>query len=329
MRALREMTEAAALLLLTSTFASAQTADVLSTPSNIVVEWDNAALQGVRDSGIGPPMVSRALAIVHTCMYDAWAAYDERARGTQLGTTLRQPERLRTLDNKKQAISFAAYRAVADLFPGDDANLYRPLMTSLGYDPDDTTTDVTTPSGVGNTACAAVLAFRHGDGSNQLGTMSANGLPYSDYTGYEPVNPPSTVPVQLRTIIDPNRWQPLQNTDATGKFMTQSLLAAQWNRVAPFALRSADQFREALHLFGPAQYGSSAYVKQAEELVDFAANLTDRQKMIAEYWKDGPHSETPPGHWALQPRFWSSLRAATGSGIPLQLVPDIPLSSLD
>ena len=25
----------------------------------------------------------------------------------------------------------------------------------------------------------------------------------------------------------------------------------------------------------------------------------DEQKMIAEYWKDGPHSETPPGHWCL------------------------------
>ena len=52
---------------------------------NIVIEWDNAALQGVRDSKLGPPMVARALAIVHTCMYDAWAAYDDRARGTQLG----------------------------------------------------------------------------------------------------------------------------------------------------------------------------------------------------------------------------------------------------
>jgi hypothetical protein len=39
----------------------------LETP-NIVIEWDNAALQGVRDSKLGPPMVARALAIVHTCV---------------------------------------------------------------------------------------------------------------------------------------------------------------------------------------------------------------------------------------------------------------------
>src|SRR5260370_29897318 len=57
---------------------------------NIVIQWNNAALQGVRDSKVGPPMVARALAIVHTCIYDAWAAYDKHALGTQLGGSLRQ-----------------------------------------------------------------------------------------------------------------------------------------------------------------------------------------------------------------------------------------------
>src|SRR5258708_38657954 len=52
---------------------------------NVVIQWNDAALQGVRDSKIGPPMVARALAIVHTCIYDAWAAYDQHALGTQLG----------------------------------------------------------------------------------------------------------------------------------------------------------------------------------------------------------------------------------------------------
>ncbi len=272
---------------------------------NVVIQWNNAALQGVRDSKIGPPMVARALAIVHTCIYDAWAAYDDRALGTQLGRKLSQPHRLRTPANKNEAISFAAYRAVADLFALDDATVYRPLMLNLGYDPDNTTTDTTTPAGVGNTACSAVLDFRHDDGSNQLGTLSPTGLPYSDYTGYEPVNPPSTVPVIPSTIVDPNRWQPLQYTDASGNFVTQTFLGAQWGQVKPFALRSDDQLRDKLGLFGPAQFGSTAYLEQAEELIQISANLTDEQKMIAEYWKDGPHSETPPGHWALFGQFVS------------------------
>src|SRR3954469_21399036 len=47
----------------------------ISETPNIVVRWNSAVLQGVRDSKLGPPMVARALAIVHTCMYDAWALY--------------------------------------------------------------------------------------------------------------------------------------------------------------------------------------------------------------------------------------------------------------
>src|SRR5437660_8766587 len=93
----------------------------LAQSPNVVIQWNNAALQGVRDSKLGPPMVARALAIVHTCIYDAWAAYDKRALGTQLGRTLRQHHSKHKRANKNKAISFAAYRAAVDLFPVDKA----------------------------------------------------------------------------------------------------------------------------------------------------------------------------------------------------------------
>ena len=178
--------------------------------SNVVIQWNNAALQGVRDATLGPPMVARALAIVHTCMYDAWAAYDQKATGTQLGDSLRTVPAKRTRANKSEAISFAAYRAAVDLFPWDKDTVFDPLMAKLGYDVDDDATDTETPAGIGNVACAAVLAFRHNDGSNQLGNLTASGVPYADYTGYQPKNLPSTVPVSnLSTVLDPNHWQPL------------------------------------------------------------------------------------------------------------------------
>src|SRR5882762_5893831 len=188
---------------------------------NLVIQWNNAALQGVRDSKLGPPMVARALAIVHTCIYDAWAAYDQHALGTQLGGRLRQHPSKRKKADKNKAISFAAYRAAVDLFPGDKATVFDPLMENLGYDPNDISTDTSTPSGVGNVACAAVLNFRHNDGSNQLGDLTPGGLPYADYTNYVAVNPPSTVPVNPAMVVDVNHWQPLQNFDATGAFVTQ------------------------------------------------------------------------------------------------------------
>jgi hypothetical protein len=70
--------------------------------SKVAITWNSAALQGVRDSKLGAPMVARVLAIVNTCMYDAWAAYDERAVGTQLGAALRRPAADRTLSSKNR-----------------------------------------------------------------------------------------------------------------------------------------------------------------------------------------------------------------------------------
>jgi hypothetical protein len=268
----------------------------------VVVQWNNAALQGDRDSSFGPPMVARALAIVHTCMYDAWAAYDAKTAGTQLGGSLRRPGPERTLANKQKAVSFAAYRALVDLFPFDTA-LFDSQMAALGYDPSDQSTDITTASGIGNVACAAALNFRHHDGSNQLGDLHPGA--YSDYTGYAPVNAPSTVPVNPAGVSDPNRWQPLQYFNGVQN-ITQSFVGAQWFKVVPFAMTSPAELRSFIGSFGPAQFGSQQYRDQAQELIDLSANLTDRQKMIAEYWANGPHTELPPGHWDLFSQYVSA-----------------------
>jgi len=272
---------------------------------NVAIAWNQAALQAVRDGTLGPPMVARALAIVHTCMYDAWAAYDQKAIGTQLGASLRTHPSRRTLANKEKAISFAAYRAATDLFPWDQAKVFDPLMTSLGYDVNDVSTDTETPSGIGNVACAAVLAYRHNDGSNQLGDLTPSGIAYADYTGYQSKNHPSTVPIDLSTVLDPNSWQPLIYFNGI-KVVTQGFVGAQWYKVTPFAMTSPDEFLPFISSHGPALYGSTEYLQQSQELIELSAHLTDTQKMIAEYWANGPHSELPPGHWDLFAQYVSA-----------------------
>jgi hypothetical protein len=282
--------------------------DVFASGDSVVLLWNEAALQGVRDSKLGPPMVARALAIVHTCIFDAWAAYDHQAVGTRLGGALRRPPRERTLANLNTAISFAAYRAAVDLFPGDRASVFDPLMRRLGYDPANMTDDITRPPGVGNVAAQAVLEYRHHDGANQLGDEPGGkpGVAYSDYTGYKPANDPMDLRpgghFDAATIHDRNRWQPLHYIDASGADFIQPFVGAQWQRVAPFALTSVAQLRSPT---GPAKYGSQAYESQARALLALSAGLTDEQKMIAEYWADGPHSELPPGHWDLFAQFVS------------------------
>src|SRR4051812_46174899 len=106
------------------------------TADTVVVRWNDTALECVRQSKIGPPMVARALGIVHTCIYDAWAVYDPIAAGPQSGGPLRRPPAERIEANKAKAISFAAYHSLVDLFPGLQG-LADQQMAALGYDPAD------------------------------------------------------------------------------------------------------------------------------------------------------------------------------------------------
>jgi hypothetical protein len=263
---------------------------------NVVLQWNGAVLQAVRESRLGPPMVARALAIVHTCVFDAWAAYDRVAVGTRLGSSLRRPAREHSLANKSEALSFAAYRAAVDLFPGSKATVFDPLMASLEYD----AAAVFGPAEIGDIAARAVLHLRHRDGSNQLGDEpgGAAGVPYSDYTGFVPANAPMDlrVPFDPSAVRDPDAWQPLRYVDAMGAVVTPAFVGPHWQHVTPFALGSAAELRSPT---GPARFGSPAYTAQAEALLGVSAALTDEHKVIAEYWADGPRSELPPGHWNL------------------------------
>lgn len=255
---------------------------------NEALRWNQTALAAVSAGTLGPPMVARALAIVHTAMFDAWAAYDDVAVGTRLGGSLRRPPAERTHANKVEAVSYAAYRTLVDLFPAQVAR-FDAQMAELGLDPGNTTLDATTPAGIGNLTAAALLSFRHGDGSNQLGTLGSSGVPYSDYTGYVPAN-------TADAVADPNHWQPLRFTNRAGTaIIEQACLGAQWHLVAPFALTSADQFRPP----PPNLFPHGRYRQQAEELIRLSAGLGDREKVIAEYWADGPMTVLPPGHFDL------------------------------
>ena len=247
-----------------------------------VIDWNNVALQAVRDTKMGPPMVARALAIVHMAAFDAWAAYDVRAIATLNTAPLKRPVAEHTLANKQIAVSYAAFRSLNSLFPSEAAKLSA-KMAALGLDPNYTATDPATPAGIGNGAALSVIASRNHDGANQLGDLSPGA--YSDYTGYVPAN-------ATDKINDPNRWQPLQFCN--GK--SPGYLAPQWSLVRPFAMTNGSQFRP---LVGPALFPSWNYERQARYVVDVSASLDDRKKTIAEYWADGPASETPPGHWNL------------------------------
>jgi hypothetical protein len=257
-----------------------------ATGDNLVLVWNEQTLESIRKLPPAPTVAARALAIVHTAIYDAWAAYDPLAVGTRLGAGLRQPQAERTQANKDKAVSFAAYTALMDLFPARQSVFTDKMRLLYG---EEFASDATAPAIVGFTAAQAVLDFRHNDGSNQL-----NG--YADTSGYVPVN-------SWDQIKEPDHWQPLcvplpapGTTDCPAP---QKWTTPHWRNVTPFALTSAAQFRPD---HGPAVTvlkgkPSSDYLKEVDQQLRYSAELTDTRKVIAEYWEDPPSSVTPPGHW--------------------------------
>jgi hypothetical protein len=255
---------------------------------SVVVTWSKQALHAVRDTHPGPTIAARALAIAHTCMYDAWAAYDDVAVPTRPNGINRRPDAERTTSNKVTAESYAALRCLEDLFP-TETEMFSAQLTALGYDPANTVTD-DSPAGVGNRAARAVLLFRHHDGSNQLGDLHPGA--YSDYTGYVPVNTPDV-------INNPDHWQPLRVSDRHGGSIVQTYTTPQWGNVLPFVLSSGHEITPLLPPPPSFYMSPRAYRREVQQILNYSAELTDRQKIIAEYWADGPHSELPPGHWCL------------------------------
>jgi hypothetical protein len=275
--------------------------------ASVVSDWNKVALAEVRLAKQGPPIVARSLAIAHTCMYDAWASYSDKALGAVVGDTMRRPGGQRNAANRQEAISHAAYGCLRNVFPAGESRL-RTAMTAMGYNPDNLSTDPTTAAGLGNSVALAVIASRRHDGSNQYGDLAPGA--YKDYTGYVAQNGPMPYcsPQWLvcppLVINDEYKWQPLYNDLG----VLQTFIAPHWERVQPFALTAANQFDElqglkslpAIQRDNPARYKANV-----DLIVKYSQELTPERKLIVEYWADGPASEFPPGHWGLFAQFVS------------------------
>jgi len=294
--------------------------DTYGTPratDNVILKWNEQLLNTIRRNPktTGPTVTARAIGILNTAIYDAWAPYDQTAVGTRLLGQYRRPVAEDTLANKNIAISYAAYRVLTDLFK-DPASVaaYNQQMSDLGYPVDTATTDTTTPPGIGNVTAQAEIDFRHGDGSNQLGDdpNGTAGVPYSDTTGFQPAN-------TWQTVTDPWKWQPLcvplvpYGTPCTSPSAVQKPYTPQWGRVTPFGLDPSTQMPYELpSMPGLRKNADGSYdTTDIDQALRDTSNLTDAQKVTAEYWADGPGTAFPPGHMVTFGEALSRIRSDT------------------
>lgn len=352
--------------------------------------WNEALLQAIRKDLARPTVHARNLFHTSMAMYDAWAVYDKQAETYILGkevngfsntfTGFISAENIE--DSRNKAISFAVYRLLSYRFKNSPNKIitqenFDSLMTKLGYDKSNTSTDYSSGDGaaLGNYIAQTVINYGLVDGSNEVNQ-------YKNIF-YQPVNPPLSLADPGNTIssIDPNRWEPLSfNTfiDQSGNLIpgsTPSFLSPEWGNVFPFSLDEKDkkifnrsgntftvyndpgappylntkanskesdfykwaftlvskwsshldpkdgvrwdispksmgnikikfpkEFSEYANFYKEIEGGDigmgrsiNPYTKKAyEEQKVFRGDYT---RVLAEFWADGPNSETPPGHW--------------------------------
>jgi hypothetical protein len=319
-----------------------------SAAGSVARRWDEALLDAIRRSLPNPPVHARNLFHLSVAMWDGWAAYDPTALGVIFKEKL-HVDRCDVAAARNETISYAAYRILTTRFikaVGADASLsqFADLMDALSYPTAITTTDGDAAAAVGNRIAKAVLDYGNSDGSNEAGGYAA--------TDYKPVNPPLVVASSDITLVDPNRWQPLQIQNLVSQngvvlpSGVQQAVGPHWGHVTSFGIPEGGAGGVPFDPGGPPRLGDAAtdalFKTQAVEVIrdsslldvtsdamldispgafggnplgsnaghGYTVNPTtgrayapdmvragDFYRAIAEFWADGPKSETPPGHW--------------------------------
>lgn len=233
------------------------------------------------------PVAFHKASYIHAAAWSALAPYHPTAKPILQTGIERRPTEEHTTENANIAMIYAMYRVVESLLPEavQSVDFY---MNLFGLDTEDMSTDTTTPVGIGNTVAAVALDTLAKDGMNALGDDTGNIHPrlYQDYTAFVPLNSPTN-------FENITKWQPLLETDGRGYFVGQVHITPQISEMIP--LLGLDSMVETFSpgsdpndTLLPPPYSDeldmTAYQAQAQEVLDVSANLTDEQKMLAEYF---------------------------------------------
>ncbi len=244
---------------------------------SVARRWNEALLDAIRRALPAPTVHARNLFHASAAMWDAWAVYDPKASGYFVHDKVTTSD---VASARNEAVSYAAYRVLTSRYiksVGADESLseFDDVMDALCYPIDVTTTEGSSPAAVGNRIAKAVLDYGLADGSNQAGG-------YAD-PDYKPVNPPLVVNKPGTTMIDPNRWQPLQLEHMISQNGipivngVQQAIGPQWGHVKSFAIPDGGTDGVPIDPGPPPRLGDAAtdqaYKDQAVEVIRDSSTL--------------------------------------------------------
>jgi hypothetical protein len=237
-----------------------------------VVSWMRAEVSpGLVDA----TLLFRYFTILFNVAFDAVAPYHETAIGVYSRLGRRPPSESLTNERPNAAVAYAVYYAMLEMAPHRAAQ-WEDMLRAAGLRVVADSGNLAHPSGIGRVAARNVIEARRNDGFNQFGDETP-GFPFMDTTGFVPTN-------TAYEVFDASHWQPiLTRQGRSGVYAVQSFVTPQYSMTEPYADFDPRQYRV------PAPVDSNhenlqAYWAQVDEVLQISANLTDRQKMLAEFF---------------------------------------------
>ncbi|MFB8776943.1 vanadium-dependent haloperoxidase [Streptomyces broussonetiae] len=218
--------------------------------------------------------------------FDALAPYHPTAVGIHSRIARRPASEATTNRNKNIAGLYASLR-VLEAFFAERVPVMKAGFTAVGLDPEDRSEDPATPIGIGNIAGKAIVRAHAHDGMNHAGDIGRkyHGKPYEDYTGYQPVN-------SAYKVVNPSRWQPNIHPHQRrvgggpgdkGIWVIQKFVTPQLRLVKAYTYRNPGQFKLAAPDHST-HTNTRKYKRSVDEILSASANLTDEQKIKAEWF---------------------------------------------
>lgn len=152
---------------------------------DVVLDWNDVALEATRVAGNPPPMASRTMAIVHAAVYDSVNAIDRTFAPYFVDAVAPSDT------SREAAAAAAAHRALVNLYPAQAGWLGQELAESLTDLPGGT--PVADGVALGVSVADAIFAWRTSDGSNQPVAYTPGSSP-GDWQRTPPAFAPALLP---------------------------------------------------------------------------------------------------------------------------------------
>ena len=225
-----------------------------------VLNWNAELLETIRSEKLLPPQASRALAEMHTAVFDAVNAIDKKYE-SYFVKDVNAPKGA----SHEAAVDAAAHRVLEGLFPAKKSEFDQLLNSSLA----DVSNGKSKDDGIalGNAVADKIVAWRSGDETREL--------------------PPD---LQYTSGDKPGNWQPTPPKFSPPHFQ-------QWPKVTPWAIKDSAQFRlEGPPGLDSSKYAGEFNEVKNLGKQDSLLRTPDQTESTL-FWNDAQGTYLPPGHW--------------------------------